>query len=571
MTSVRALAVRWRRRGLAREWKRLAGASVLALLASGLAVAASWLMAPLGETLFPAGSESSSGVVGLAERTIRGIFGGMTPASLVVAMALVYLTKNAAEFASRAFTDRSAAAVERRARSSVWSSLWAPGTHAGRMAQREEVPHALLIDGKEAAAWAALGPVRIVGDPAALLGYLATMVWIAPALAAALAVIVPPGLWLARRGLRAIARGSDRFARARAELGARMGEILALAPVVHAFRLGNWARDSTRDRETAAEQSGVAWALRRRAAPAIAETIAACAGALLIWLGLRTIGAGALSGAEFLTFLTALFLMMPVVKRLGALSGDLRTADAAWERLAARRGVDLVRSPRVSQPPEKTPPEIAFNGVAFAAAGGALLLGQLDILIPARAMTVVVGPTGAGKSLLLELASGVEQPSSGAISWSGADTAGPVGYVPQEGWAFAGTVEENVRMGRPLGTEEVDDALRSAALELPRCARLGEFGAPLSGGERQRLALARALAGRPKLLVLDEPTSAVDSATEAEIVRDLRHRADSATVLVSSHSSALRAAADMVVHLEAGRVADVTGRAAPRRRQRRAQ
>ena len=301
MSSIATIAARWRRRELRREWKLLAAASLLALLNAALAVTASWLMAPLGRTLFPGGEQQHSSVAGLAEEAIRGVFGGMTPGALVAAMALVYLMKNLTEFASRACTDHAAASVERRARSETWASLWRSGRSLRRGAPREEISHALLIDGREAAAWVALGPARLVGDPAALVGFLATLVWVAPALALTLLGVVPFGLWLARRGLGAISRGSDRSARARAFLGGRMGELLKLAPVVRAYGAHDWAARGLESKEREAEAASVSWALRARAAPALAETVGAGAGALLIWLGLRTIGAGALSGAEFLT------------------------------------------------------------------------------------------------------------------------------------------------------------------------------------------------------------------------------------------------------------------------------
>ncbi|WP_149547880.1 thiol reductant ABC exporter subunit CydD [Streptomyces marokkonensis] len=177
----------------------------------------------------------------------------------------------------------------------------------------------------------------------------------------------------------------------------------------------------------------------------------------------------------------------------------------------------------------------------------------------------LVGPSGAGKSTLLNVLLGFVRPAEGRVRIGGADLAGldldawhgRVAWVPQRPHLYAGTIAENVRLARP---EADDDAVRRAlrdagALEfvdaLPEGAGtvLGEDGAGLSAGQRQRLALARAfLADRPVLL-LDEPTAALDGATEAGIVAAVRRLAAGRTVLLVVHRPALLAVADRVVRL----------------------
>ncbi|MEV6682678.1 thiol reductant ABC exporter subunit CydD [Streptomyces erythrochromogenes] len=184
----------------------------------------------------------------------------------------------------------------------------------------------------------------------------------------------------------------------------------------------------------------------------------------------------------------------------------------------------------------------------------------------------LTGPSGAGKSTLLQVLLGFVRPTAGRVRIAGVDLAElsqeqwreRIAWVPQRPHLFAGTVAENVRLARPAaGDGEVTAALKEAGAwdfvsALPRGAEtlLGEGGVGLSAGQRQRLALARAfLADRPVLL-LDEPTAALDGETEAGIVDAVRRLCAGRTVLLVVHRPALLAVADRVVRMKAGPVSD---------------
>lgn len=196
--------------------------------------------------------------------------------------------------------------------------------------------------------------------------------------------------------------------------------------------------------------------------------------------------------------------------------------------------------------------------------------GRAEPSLDAASLTVepgetvaLVGPSGAGKSTLLDVVLGFTEPEEGSVRVGGVDLAEldpeawreRIAWVPQRPYLFAGTIAENVRLARPgADDEEVRAALRDAGADafvdaLPEGAGtvLGEDGAGLSAGQRQRLALARAfLADRP-LLLLDEPTAALDGETEAGIVDAVRRLAAGRTVLLVVHRPALLAVADRVV------------------------
>ncbi|QDQ12511.1 thiol reductant ABC exporter subunit CydD [Streptomyces spectabilis] len=225
---------------------------------------------------------------------------------------------------------------------------------------------------------------------------------------------------------------------------------------------------------------------------------------------------------------------------------------------------------------------------------GPLHVENLSVRYPGRAVDAVsevsftvgrgetvalVGPSGSGKSTLLTALLGFVGPTGGRVRIGDADLADvslerwreQVAWVPQRPHLFAGSIADNVRLARPDADDTaVREALRAAgalefvdALPLGAETALGEDGAGLSAGQRQRVALARAfLADRPVVL-LDEPTAALDGATEAEVVEAVRRLAMGRTVVLVVHRPALLAVADRVVRVDAGRNGDsVAGRGA---------
>ncbi|MDT0436983.1 MULTISPECIES: thiol reductant ABC exporter subunit CydD [Streptomyces] len=241
---------------------------------------------------------------------------------------------------------------------------------------------------------------------------------------------------------------------------------------------------------------------------------------------------------------------------------------AAAEGLAAAEEIFAVLETPV--PASGTAPvpagALAFEDVTVRYPGRARdAVAEVSFTVAPGETVALVGPSGAGKSTLLNVLLGFVRPSRGRVSVGGADLAdvdpeqwrSRIAWVPQRPQLFAGTIAENVRLARP-GADEA--ALRRALADagaagfvdaLPEGAGtvLGEDGAGLSAGQRQRLALARAfLADRPVLL-LDEPTAALDGATEAEVVAAVRRLTEGRTVLLVVHRPALLDVADRVVRL----------------------
>ncbi|MEV7541416.1 thiol reductant ABC exporter subunit CydD [Streptomyces sp. NPDC089915] len=247
---------------------------------------------------------------------------------------------------------------------------------------------------------------------------------------------------------------------------------------------------------------------------------------------------------------------------------------AAAEGLAAAEEIFAVLETPAPVPGAGAPvpaggPVIELDAVEVRHEGRAVSSpGPVSLVVGPGECVALTGPSGAGKSTLLNVLLGFVTPTAGQVRVGGADLAGlsleqwreRIAWVPQRPHLFAGTIAENVRLARPGADDEaVETALRDAGAwefvsALPRGTRtlLGEGGTGLSAGQRQRLALARAfLADRPVLL-LDEPTAALDGETEAAIVEAVRRLAAGRTVLLVVHRPALLAVADRVVSVGEG-------------------
>ena len=220
-----------------------------------------------------------------------------------------------------------------------------------------------------------------------------------------------------------------------------------------------------------------------------------------------------------------------------------------------------------------------FERVCFSH-GAKPVLADVDLSIPKGEITVLQGASGAGKTTIIDLLTGLYRPSSGRILVDGVDLTDislkewrlMIGYVPQELALFHTSVIENITLGDvTIGPERVWQALALAGAadfirELPDAleADVGEMGAKFSGGQRQRLALARAIVGRPKLLILDEVTSALDPDTERDICDRIKALAGEYTVIAITHRPAWSRIASRLYKVAGGKVTEVQGKP-PRR------
>lgn len=309
----------------------------------------------------------------------------------------------------------------------------------------------------------------------------------------------------------------------------------------------------------------------------------------VLGIGGMRVAAGAITVADLVSFVLYLFML---ASPLGAVFGavtTVRQAMGAIERIQRILGEPVESETGADLEPVPGAPAVEFDRVTFsyahtteegeeeiddaarADAGGArtVVLHDVSFTVPAGTTTALVGPSGAGKSTALALIERFYSPDSGRVLVAGRDTAGlnpaalrsAIGYVEQEAAVLAGTVRENLQLVAEDATdEECWHVLEQVGLDAPLRERggldtvLGERGMTLSGGQRQRLALARMLLADAPLLLLDEPTSAVDSMNEQLILDALATASRGRSVVVIAHRLSTVTDADQIIVLDGGRV-----------------
>jgi ATP-binding cassette, subfamily C, bacterial len=280
---------------------------------------------------------------------------------------------------------------------------------------------------------------------------------------------------------------------------------------------------------------------------------------------------------SFESLVIMVFLFHRLVGRVQSLQTSYQSLAASesafWSLLDAVKDAEghAERSAGRLAPPALTD-GIELADVHFSYGDTQVLRGA-TLSIPAGKFTAITGPSGAGKTTIADLLLGLYSPDSGSILIDGVPLAGidvaawrgTIGYVPQEMLLFHDSIRRNVTLGdESISDEEVEEALKAAGawgfvrvLDDGIGTVVGERGARLSGGQRQRIAIARALVGKPRLLVLDEVTTALDPKTEAAICATLVELASNVTIVSISHQPAMRRVADVVYRVEHGEVTQV--------------
>ena len=296
-------------------------------------------------------------------------------------------------------------------------------------------------------------------------------------------------------------------------------------------------------------------------------------GALMIWLGGQAVSSGAMTLGDLMMYVFFIGVLAAPIVQIANVGTQVADAFAGLDRikeLLATPTEDVEEAER--QPLGQIRGAIAFEDVHFSYEKDVPVLRGVSFTAEPGTTTALVGPSGSGKSTLVSLVMAFDRPQAGHILIDGRDLASislkdfraTLGIVLQETFLFDGTVEDNIRFARP-------DASRSEVEKVSKVANADEFirgfpdgydsivgerGIKLSGGQRQRIAIARAILANPRVLILDEATSSLDSESEALIQEGFKNLRRGRTTFVIAHRLSTIRSADQILVLEEGKIVE---------------
>jgi subfamily B ATP-binding cassette protein MsbA len=292
-----------------------------------------------------------------------------------------------------------------------------------------------------------------------------------------------------------------------------------------------------------------------------------------MWRGSALILAGTMTAGALTVFLAYLRKFFKPVQDLATMTNTIAQAAVGVDRIRAILDADTIIPERPdAREPKVLAGEIEFDHVAFAYDPSAPVLTDVSFKVKAGQMVGVVGPTGCGKSTVVSLIPRFYDPTAGTVRIDGADIRDykksplrdQIGYVLQEPGLFAGSVRDNIAYGKAGVTDEqIREAAKLANADefiakMPHGydTMIGERGETLSGGQRQRIGIARAIIRNNPILILDEPTAALDTESEKLVIDALENLMKGRTVLTIAHRLSTIRDADKIVVLKDGVVAE---------------
>jgi ABC-type multidrug transport system fused ATPase/permease subunit len=415
--------------------------------------------------------------------------------------------------------------------------------------------------------------LSIVIDAMTIVGMLALMFWLNWHFSLLLLLITPILLLLVTRFRQGVKKATREVRRRESDIVSVIQTGLESIRTVQAFD----AREIEVARLDEVSRATVDAALKARRvksllSPSIDLVVAGCT-AIVLWRGAALTVSGAMTAGALVVFLAYLAKFFKPVQELAKMTNTIAQTNVALERIKSILDIEInVQERADAREPGPFAGAVVFEHVAFSYAPAASVLRDVSFAVSPGQFVGVVGPTGSGKSTIASLIPRFYDPTAGRILIDGVDVREftlrgirrQIGFVLQDTVLFRGTVRDNIAYGRHRASDaEIIEAARLAnahefIMQMPRGydGPIGERGVTLSGGQRQRIGIARAFIRNAPILILDEPTAALDSEAERLVFEGLERLARGRTVVMIAHRLNTLRGADVILVLDQGTIAE---------------
>ncbi|TPN36694.1 ABC transporter ATP-binding protein [Mesorhizobium sp. B2-3-3] len=492
---------------------------------------------------------------------------------IAVAVAAIFIVKGIANFVQAYFMSRVGNAIIAERQRKIYDRILAQGIEFYHSTSSSDLITRMTNNAQAARNVLDLIVTSYVRDLVTLVALVLVMIVQQPALSLICFVVGPLAIYGVNRILKRVRKFAAMEFRSVGQIVQVMQETAIGVRVIKSFNLEGVMRKRMYKAVSDVENRANNIATLEALTTPVMETLAglAIAGAVLV-SGLLVLQGGQTPGA-IMAFVAALLLAYEPAKRLARVRIALESGIVGVRMMfqLADEPLTLAEKPDAT-PLRAGPGEIRFDAVSFAYQNGPPVLDRFDLTFAPGKMTALVGPSGGGKSTILNLIMRMYDPKSGKVLFDGQDISHAtlaslrekIAYVSQDTFLFAGTIMHNIRLGRQDATDdEVIAAAKAANAHDFIIAQakgyetdVGENGGLLSGGQRQRISIARAMLRNAEILLLDEATSALDAESEALFRDALQQLTEGRTTIVIAHRLSTVHQADTIIVLEGGKVVE---------------
>ena len=421
--------------------------------------------------------------------------------------------------------------------------------------------------------FASSATLDIAVDMLTIVGMLAIMFWLNWDFTLIVVAVTPFLLLFVSRFKKAVKKATHEVRKQQSNIVAVVEQGLESMRVVKAFGRQDLAQAELGTASLATVDAALkARRIKALLSPIVAVTVSLCV-AVVLWRGSALILSDVMTAGALTVFLSYLTKFFKPVQDLATMTNSIAQTAVGVERIQEILNADTIIPERPdARDAEKLTGDIVFEDVAFAYDADSPVLQKVNFHIIPGQMVGVVGPTGGGKSTIVSLIPRFYDPTGGVIRIDGVDIRdykvqglrNQIGYVLQETVLFQGTIRDNIAYGRADATEEeIMNAAKMAdvdefVLRMPHGYEtlVGERGSTLSGGQRQRIGIARAIIRNNPILILDEPTAALDTESESMVVKALEKLMAGRTVITIAHRLSTIRNSDKILVLKGGVVAE---------------